>query len=115
MIGQLGMAQLVDVVIAFTLVEGGVLAAYHRLTGKGVALHDFIANMVSGVCLMLALRCVLRDGPAPWVALLLLFAGMAHATDIWLRWRRSAALAARFALTARHTSVLDSTLSSHCP
>ncbi len=79
---------LVDAVIAFTLLEGLLLAAHHRVTGKGVGLRDFGINMLSGLCLMLALRAGLRDQGAGWVSLFLLFAGVAHGADIVLRWRR---------------------------
>jgi hypothetical protein len=83
-----GMTQVIDLVIAFTLVECIVLALYYRATGKGVAPRDFAANMVSGLCLMLALRCFARDAGAAWTALFLLAAGLFHGTDLWMRWRR---------------------------
>ena len=85
-----GVAQVIDLVIVFTLVECLALVLYHRATGKGVAPREFFANMVSGVCLMLALRCVARDAGGAWVALCLLAAGVAHGTDLWMRWRRDA-------------------------
>lgn len=85
-----GLAQIFDLVIAFTLIECAALALYHRATGKGVAPRDFLANMASGLCLMLALRCAVHDAGAAWIALFLLAAGLAHGTDIWMRWRRGA-------------------------
>jgi hypothetical protein len=87
-------ANLIDLVIAFTLVECAALALYHRVTGRGVAPREFVVNMASGLCLMLALRCLARDAGATWVALFLLVAGLAHGTDIWLRWRRGSRQAA---------------------
>jgi hypothetical protein len=83
-------AQVIELVIAFTLIECIVLALYHRATGKGVAPRDFVANVVSGLCLMLALHCVARDAGAASVALFILAAGIAHGTDLWMRWRREA-------------------------
>jgi hypothetical protein len=83
-------AQVIDLVIAFTLVECLLLALYHRATGKGVAPRDFGMNMLSGLCLMLALRCLARDAGAAWIALFLLAAGLAHGTDLLMRWRRGA-------------------------
>jgi hypothetical protein len=83
-------ARLVDGVIAFTLIEAAVLLLYRHATGKGVAPREFALNMVSGLCLMLALRAFAHDAAAPWTALCLLGAGVAHVTDIWLRWRRGA-------------------------
>ena len=79
---------LVDLVIVFTLIEGAVLLLVHRATGRGVAPRDFLLNMVSGLCLMLALRALVRDTGAAWVAMCLLGAGVAHGTDLWIRWRR---------------------------
>ena len=84
------LAHLIDAVIVFTLVECLLLVAYHRVTGKGVAPRDFFVNLVSGLCLMLALRCLVRDAAATWVALWLLAAGIAHGGDMLMRWRRSA-------------------------
>jgi hypothetical protein len=75
-------------VIAFTLVECAALLLWHRATQRGVAPREFLVNMVSGLCLMLALRCLVRDAGAGWVALCLLAAGLAHGTDLWMRWRR---------------------------
>jgi hypothetical protein len=83
-------APLIDLVILITAVEGLALAFYHRATGRGVAPRDFAANMVSGLCLMLALRAAVHDAGATWVALLLLAAGIAHGSDIVRRWHRGA-------------------------
>lgn len=83
-----GIAPVIDVVIAFTLIECAALTLYHRATGKGVAPREFMMNMVSGLCLMFALRCLARDAGAAWIALFLLAAGLGHGTDIWMRWRR---------------------------
>lgn len=88
--GSFDLVRLVDAVIAFTVVEGLVLVAWHRVTGRGVSPSDFVLNMASGLCLMLALRG-LADGVGPAaVAACLAAAGAAHGTDIWLRWRRGA-------------------------
>lgn len=83
-----GIAQIIDLVIAFTLIECAALALYHRVTGRGVAARDFLMNMLSGLCLMLALRGLARDEGATWIALFLLAAGLAHGGDILMRWRR---------------------------
>jgi hypothetical protein len=86
----LGIATLIDAVIAFTLLECAALMVYHRFTGKGVSVRDFLANMVSGLCLMLALRCLARDAGGPWIAAFLLAAGAAHGIDLWMRWKHPA-------------------------
>ena len=94
-------ALLIDLVIGFTLLEAVALALYHRFTGKGVAVRDFALNMASGLCLMFALRCLAHDAGTAWVALWLVAAGMAHGTDLWLRWRRGA----RAATVGHHAGV----------
>lgn len=94
MIENFGIAQIIDAVILFTLIECVVLVIYHRRTGRGVAVRDFFANMVSGLCLMFALRCLATDAGAAAVALFLLAAGLAHGVDILMRWKRSSRSAA---------------------
>jgi hypothetical protein len=83
-------APLIDLVIAFTVVEGAALALYRRVSGKGVAPRDFALNLVSGLCLMLALRSLAQEAGAAWTAAWLLAAGLAHGSDLLLRWRRDA-------------------------
>ncbi len=83
------LAGLVDAVILFTLIECAVLLLHHRRSGAGVAPKQFFANLVSGVCLMLALRCALRDLGAMWVLLWLLLAGIAHFWDLRRRWAKA--------------------------
>ena len=90
MIETFSIAQVIDAVIVFTLVECLALVAYHRSTGRGVEVRDFFANMVSGLCLMFALRCLATDAGVATVALFLLAAGVAHGVDILMRWKRSA-------------------------
>lgn len=80
-------ASLVDLVIAFTLIEGAVLLLIHRTTARGVAPREFLLNGVAGLCLMLALRALVHDAGTAWVAACLLAAGVAHATDLLRRWR----------------------------
>ena len=88
MIEHLEVASLIDGVIAFTLLEGAALFAWHRASGRGVAPREFLMNMVSGLCLMLALRAFAHGAGAGWVAFCLLAAGVAHGSDLWRRWRR---------------------------
>lgn len=79
---------LVDFVIALTVLEGVALALYYRATGRGVAPRDYALNLVSGLCLMLALRAVLAAAAWHWTAAALAAAGLAHGADLWRRWRR---------------------------
>ena len=81
--------RVIDAVVAITLIEGAALAIYHRTTGKGVALKDYAFNMLSGLCLMMALRFALTGSTWPMVALCLSASGAIHALDLSSRWRRS--------------------------
>lgn len=78
---------LIELIIAITLLEGVALTLYHRLTGKGVAPQDFAANLLSGLCLMLALRNALLGQSGGVTALFLSASGVIHASDLWRRWR----------------------------
>jgi hypothetical protein len=82
---------LADGVILLTLLEGAGLALHHALTGRGVPPREYALNLASGLWLMLALRSALHGSAAVWIALCLAAAGVAHAGDIWRRWRRRAA------------------------
>jgi hypothetical protein len=85
-VGLVSGSRLVDVVIGLTLIEAVVLTLYHRTTGRGVAPREFALNMLSGLCLMFALRSALINANWPWIALFLTAAGLLHAVDIGRRW-----------------------------
>ena len=87
---NIGIAGLIDAVIVFALLECAALALLHRVSGTGVAPRDFALNLLSGLCLMFALRCLARDAGSAWIVLFLLAAGIAHAADIGMRWQRVA-------------------------
>ncbi|MBC7716352.1 MAG: hypothetical protein H7143_05405 [Pseudorhodobacter sp.] len=78
---------LIDLIIAITVLEGVALTAYHRVTGKGVAPKEFTANLVSGLCLMFALRNALLCHSAGVTAIFLSASGLVHASDLWRRWK----------------------------
>ena len=88
MTASFDLAPLIDLVIAITLVEFAAIVLHHRITGGGVAPRDIALNLLSGLCLMLALRSLAHNAGATWVAGFLLAAGIAHGSDIWRRWRR---------------------------
>ena len=79
---------LVDTIIAITLVEAAVLLAYHRQTKRGLKPRDYLLNVVSGLCLMLALRCTINSSSWYFVAAWLMLAGVAHVADVALRLRQ---------------------------
>ena len=88
MTSLLGQAHLMDLVLAITIFEGLLLAAYHHRTGRGLAPADYALNMLAGLCLMLALRAVLTDVASLWVLVFLMASGLAHGSDLTLRWRK---------------------------
>ena len=85
-----GLPSVIDAVIVVTLIEAALLIAFNRRTGRGVPPRDFVVNLASGLCLMLALRCAAAAASAVWVVLFVLLAGVLHGVDLWLRWRRQA-------------------------
>lgn len=79
--------QLVEFIIALTVLEAVALLAYHRLTGKGLSPGHYALNLASGLCLMLAVRSVLLGQDWRGTVLCLSAAGLAHGTDLWRRWQ----------------------------
>ena len=77
----------VDIAIAFITLETLALGLLHSLTGRGLALRDYGLTVLSGLSLMLALRCALTPGFWPGMALFLVTAGLAHGADLRVRWR----------------------------
>jgi hypothetical protein len=85
---QTAVMWLVDFVIIATLIEFFVLRVLYTKKGVGVSPKDFAFNMLSGVCLMLALRVALSDGPLMLILITLAAAGLLHGLDIYRRWQR---------------------------
>ncbi len=77
---------LIDIVITVTLVEWGVLSWWHRRTGRGIPMSELRATLLAGLYLMMALRASMMSAPWYLVALLLLAAGLSHASDLLRRW-----------------------------
>ena len=76
---------LVDAIIAITLVEVGILLVYHHQTKRGLAPRDYLLNVLSGLSLMLALRCCLAGSAWFFIAAWLAAAGAAHVVDMTMR------------------------------
>ncbi len=89
-------AFLVDAAIAITLFEGLALALYHRVTGRGLPPDAYALNLLSGLCLMLALRCALQGQDWFWGAGCLAASGLAHLTYLRQRWQRQRETAQAF-------------------
>jgi hypothetical protein len=75
---------IVNIAIAFTVVELAALWMFHRLTGRGLPAEEYLLNGLSGLSLMLSLRAALSE---VWVlmALGLIAAGAVHLADLYQR------------------------------
>lgn len=78
---------LVDLILALVAAEAVALIVYWRLTGRGIPTADLTPNLLSGACLLLALRAALGGWSTAWIALSLACALMAHLVDLRRRWR----------------------------
>jgi hypothetical protein len=72
----------VDIILAFVFIEAVFIAVHRGKTGRGVRLREVAAGILSGVFLLLALRCALVDERWPWIAFWLLAALIAHLSDL---------------------------------
>jgi hypothetical protein len=79
--------RIVDLILIFTVLELLFLFVYRRRTGHGAAPGDIFLNLLSGICLMLALRCALTGAWWGWIGLCLFGSLLAHLADLWRRWR----------------------------
>jgi len=84
-------ALVVDGVIAVTVLECAALCGYSAIKGQGVAPADIALSMSAGLLLMSAMSGLAHGLGMAWVASFLLFAGVAHASDMARRWRRERA------------------------
>jgi membrane-bound ClpP family serine protease len=78
----------IDLILLAVIVEGAVLLLLYRFSGRGIPPGKLLPNLIAGGCLFLALRLVLADAAAHWVALSLLAALVAHVSELVLRWQR---------------------------
>lgn len=78
--------RVVDLILVLVVLEAVLIALYHRATGRGVAPRDLVLTLLSGGCLLLALRLALSGAELVWVALALTGALLAHLADLYRRW-----------------------------
>jgi hypothetical protein len=76
----------VDAVIALTLLEVLLWRAW-RCRGRGPAPGDWLPQIGSGPCLMVALRAALAGWSGAWILDCLTASGLLHGADLWRRWR----------------------------
>lgn len=79
---------LIDTIIAVTLLEAAALVAFYRQTKRGPRPRDYLLNMTSGLCLMLALRGALVGSAWHLIAVALSAAGLAHVVDLVVRFQQ---------------------------
>lgn len=80
--------RVVDLVLALVAAEAVLLACHRLRSGRGVPVAEALAFLLSGACLLLALRAALVGASWEWIAVPLAGAGAAHLLDLRLRWRR---------------------------
>ena len=80
--------QLVEAILALTVLEWLGFAVYHRFTGSGPDPLRIGPNLLAGFCLLVALRAALVGSGWIWIAAALTGALFAHVTDLALRWSR---------------------------
>lgn len=78
--------RVIDVILALVAVEAVALSVWRASTRRGPAPLSFLANLLSGGFLLLALREALRGESGSWIAICLLGALLAHCADLKLRW-----------------------------
>ena len=77
----------VDIAIAFIAIETLVLWLLYTVRGWGIAPSQYLLTVLSGLFLMLALRCALTPDGWPGMAVSLIAAGLAHGADLRQRFR----------------------------
>jgi hypothetical protein len=80
--------RLVEVILALVVLEGAGLSLHHWLTGRGPDPRRVGPTLLSGFCLLVALRAALVGSGWMWVASALTGALLAHVADLALRWPR---------------------------
>ncbi len=75
-------------IVVLIALEGLVIHWLERRGRSRLRLREVLGNLVSGAALMLAVRAAMLDEPWPVVAAWLLFALLAHMTDLFVRWRQ---------------------------
>lgn len=77
----------VDLVLALMVGEALILTCLHRYAGRGPAPSVWLANLLSGFCLVLGVQAVIAGAAWPLLALALAGSLVAHLVDLKLRWR----------------------------
>ena len=78
--------RVVDIIVAFMLIECLVLIVWRRQTGSGLSVSALVTNLAAGAALMLSLRAALVGAAWQIISLWLILALLAHAADLKIRW-----------------------------
>lgn len=81
---------IIDIILGLMALELLALFALRRRMATGPSHLEIVASLAAGLFLLLALRTALNGGPWEAIAAALLGSLVAHITDQWLRWTRSA-------------------------
>ena len=79
--------RIADLILALVVIEAAALLLLYRATGRGIPARQLLPNLAAGATLVMALRSALLDQPWHVTALWLLLALIAHAADLFSRWR----------------------------
>jgi hypothetical protein len=85
----LASGRLVDLILGLLVVEAALLWGWRRRSASAVPARGLPATLLSGACLLLALRVALTGGDTRWLLLSLSAALLAHLSDLYLRLRHS--------------------------
>lgn len=80
--------RLVDFVLVFIVLEIILVAIVSRLRDRGPVLLPFVLNVLSGACLVAALRAALHESNATIIVFCLSAALLCHLFDVYWRWLR---------------------------
>jgi hypothetical protein len=72
-------------ILALLLLEALAIWAWRRARGRGPRLRDVAGTLVSGACMILALRAAATGQGAAAIGGLLSLSFLAHAYDMWRR------------------------------
>jgi len=79
--------RIADLILGLVVLEATVLIGYWYRSRRGIVPAELIFNLASGASLLLALRAALTQSGWRTVATFLAAAGLAHACDLYRRWR----------------------------
>jgi len=79
--------RVLDFILIGMALEATGLVLHHRVTGRGVRPARLLPNLLSGICLLLAMRVGAGGAWWGWVSLALLGALACHLVDLRRAWQ----------------------------